>query len=94
MKKFMVKYENETTGKTNTIHFGAKNYDDFTITNDEERKRLYKLRHVNDKIDNLKYAGSWSYHLLWNKKTIEASINDMMKRFNIKITNNLIYYNY
>ena len=52
MKKFMVKYENETTGKTNTIHFGAKNYDDFTITNDEERKRLYKLRHVNDKIDN------------------------------------------
>ena len=86
-KKYMVKFINQATNKINTIHFGAYSYDDYTITNNDERKRLYKLRHANDNINDLSYAGAWSMHLLWNKKSIEESIKDMEKRFKINIIN-------
>lgn len=32
---------------------------------DEERRRLYTLRHKNNNINNPNYAGYWSYHYLW-----------------------------
>ena len=84
-KKYMVKFINQATNKINTIHFGAYSYDDYTITNNDERKRLYKLRHINDNINDLSYSGAWSMNLLWNKKTLEASIKDMEHKFNINI---------
>ncbi len=87
--KYSVQFINETTNRINTINFGAKNYDDYTLKNNNEIKRLYKLRHASDNIFNLSYSGCWSWHLLWNKPTIEASIKDMQKTFNISIINNL-----
>ena len=84
-KKYMVRFLNESTGKINTIHFGSINYSDYTTTNNERRKELYHLRHVNDNINNLKYPGCWSWYLLWNKPTLEASIKDMQTTFNIKV---------
>ena len=84
-KKYTVKFINQATNKINTIHFGAYSYDDYTITNNDERKRLYKLRHANDNINDLSYAGAWSWWLLWNNKTLEESIHDMEKRFKITI---------
>ena len=89
IKKYMVVFANEKTGRLNKKHFGAKNYDDFTLTNNEDQKRLYKLRHANDYVDDLSYPGAWSMNLLWNKKTLEKSIIDIEKRFNITIVNNL-----
>ena len=86
-KKYMVKFINQATNKINTIHFGAYSYDDYTITNNDERKRLYSKRHINDNITDLNFAGCWSMNLLWNKKTLEASIRDMEKRFKITIIN-------
>ena len=86
-KKYTVKFINEQTGRINTIHFGAYSYDDYTITNNDERKRLYIKRHINDNITDLNFAGCWSMNLLWNKKTIDASIKDMEKRFKITIIN-------
>ena len=86
-KKYMVKFINQATNKINTIHFGAYSYDDYTITNNDERKRLYIKRHINDNITDLNFAGCWSMNLLWNKKTIDASIKDMEKRFKITIIN-------
>ena len=89
-KKFMVKFLNQTTGRINTIHFGASAYpNDYTITNNDEKKALYKLRHANDNINDLSYAGAWSMHVLWNKKSIEESIKDMEKRFKINITDRM-----
>ena len=88
-KKYMVKFINQTTGRINTLNFGANNMSDYTITNNDERKRLYKLRHANDNINDLSYAGAWSMHVLWNKKSLEESIKDMEKRFKITIINHM-----
>ena len=88
-KKYTVKFINQATNKINTIHFGAYSYDDYTITNNDERKELYKLRHINDNINDLSFAGCWSMHLLWNKKSIEESIKNMEKRFKITIINHM-----
>ena len=85
-KKYMVKFINQTTNKVNTIHFGATGYDDYTITNNMKQKQFYKKRHADDYINDLSYSGAWSMNLLWNKKTLEASIKDMEKRFDIRIT--------
>ena len=84
-KKYMVKFWNEYTGRKNTIHFGANNMSDYTLNKDDRRKALYKLRHANDNINDLSYAGAWSWWLLWNNKTLEESIHDMEKRFKITI---------
>jgi len=62
--------------------FGASGMADFTLTGDEERKRLYQIRHKKD-LDTGDYtrAGFLSYFLLWNKRTLTASIADFRKRF-------------
>ena len=88
-KKFMVKFMNEATNRINTLHFGSSQYSDYTLTNNERRKELYKLRHASDNINDLSFSGCWSWWLLWNMKTIEESIKDMMERFNINIINHL-----
>ena len=87
--KYTIRFINETTKRLNTIHFGNINYSDYILTNNERRKELYKLRHANDNVNDLSYPGAWSMGLLWNKKTLEKSINDMEKTFNINIINNI-----
>lgn len=87
-KKFMVQFLNEYSGRINTIHFGSFGMSDYTISNDEKRKSLYKIRHAKDYSDDLRYAGAWSMNLLWNKPTILQSIKDMEKRFKISIVFN------
>jgi len=81
----MIKFINEATDRINTLHFGSAQYSDFTTTNNERRKELYKLRHASDNINDLSYPGAWSMGLLWNKKTLEKSIKDMERKFNIKV---------
>ena len=88
-KKYTVKFINEKTRRKNTIHFGAAGMSDYTINNDDRRKTLYIKRHQNENINDLSYAGAWSMHVLWNKKSIEESIKDMEKRFKINIINSL-----
>ena len=88
-KKYMVKFINQTTGRLNPIHFGSANMSDYTLNKDDKRKALYIKRHANDYINDLNYPGSWSMHLLWNKKTLEESIKDMEKRFKITIINHM-----
>ena len=57
----------------------------FLNSNNDEKQRLYKLRHQNDYINDLNYPGCWSWWLLWNKKSIEESIKYMEKQFKINI---------
>jgi len=69
------------------IDFGDPNYDNYTIHKDVIRKQLYINRHQKrEDWNDLNSAGFWSRWLLWNKPTINASIKDVEKRFNIKIS--------
>jgi hypothetical protein len=85
-KKFMVIVDNKT------IHFGAKNYSDYTIHKDTERMHRYESRHRSRedwKKSGIKTAGFWSKWILWNKPSILASIKDTERRFGIKIKKQL-----
>jgi hypothetical protein len=81
--KWVMTLFNTKTNKMNNIKFGAKGYDDFTITKDEKRKRLYQIRHQNDNLEKENSPGALSMFILWNKPTIEESLKDYLKYFNI-----------
>jgi len=84
-KKYAVTYHNKITGRNNTINFGDRRYKDFTQTGDEEKKRLYLIRHAKDADDDLTTAGTWSKLLLWNKRNIDDSVADIERKFGIEI---------
>ena len=92
-KKYMVSFINPETKRNNTIHFGAKNMDDYTLTNDINQKNRYIRRHSYQNEDWSKNGiytrGFWSRYLLWNKPSIMESIRDIEKQFKIKINNKI-----
>lgn len=70
-----------------TIHFGGKGYEDYTtmIDKDDNRKENYLKRH-HDSHENWFHpftAGALSRWILWNKKTLEESIEDFKQRYNL-----------
>jgi hypothetical protein len=67
------------------VHFGAIGYEDYTMHHDDERKDRYISRHKKEDWTDLSKAGTWSRYILWNKKTLNSSIDDMEDRFDIKI---------
>lgn len=71
--------------KVKTTHFGAFGMSDFTIHKDPKRKERYLKRHrKREKWNDFMTAGSLSRWILWNKTTLESSINDYLKRFKLK----------
>jgi hypothetical protein len=83
-KKYMVHYIKD--GKLQTIHFGASGYDDFIISKgNEDKKKNYIKRHSKEDWSDLEKAGTFARFLLWNMKSLKASIKDMENRFGIKI---------
>ena len=82
-KKYQVIFPNG-----DKVNFGARGYQDYTMHHDETRKTSYIARHrpqENWTASGIKTAGFWSLWLLWNKKTIDASIKDIEKRFGVTI---------
>ena len=74
--------------KKKTINFGAKGYEDFTIHKNTERKNRYIDRHKsNEDWQDPFTAGFWALHALWNKPTLQGSLNDIKHKFDIKIKN-------
>ena len=71
------KFEVRIGGKT--IHFGATGYEDYTTHKDPVRKTSYLSRHQNENWDDPETAGFWARWVLWNKKTIGASIRDLRR---------------
>lgn len=70
--------------KEKVVSFGAKNMSDYTIHKDDERKNRYLARHEkNEDWNNPITAGALSRWILWNKKTLKASVADFKKRFNL-----------
>ena len=80
--KYRAIFDND--GKHKTTKFGASGYDDFLSHGSEERKNRYRLRHEKDLLTHdPTRAGFLSYYILWNKPTLEASIADYKRRFNL-----------
>jgi hypothetical protein len=77
-------------GRHKKVSFGAirpngEPYEDFTMHGDEERKKNYLARHYRrEDWNNFLSAGSLSRYLLWNKKSLEESIKDFKKRFDLQ----------
>ena len=66
------------------IDFGATGYDDYLLTGNEVKKKAYLARHrVNENWNDPYTAGTLSRYILWNKKTLQESINDYKKRFGL-----------
>ena len=84
------KYRAHFPEQRKTIHFGDSRYQDYTIHKNPGRKARYISRHKKrEDWKNFYSAGFWSYHLLWNKRTITDSIKDIEKNFNLDIVNNI-----
>lgn len=85
-KKFKAIIDNKKT-----VHFGAKGMSNFTKHKDEARKQRYINRHKKNENWNASgfdTAGFYAKHILWNKPTIEQSINDVnntFKSLNVKM---------
>jgi len=85
-KKMMAIFYDKDKKKIKTTHFGQVGADDFTITNDFKQKDLYRKRHKKDlKTNDYMRAGYLAYFVLWNKKSLQASINDYIKMFKLKL---------
>jgi hypothetical protein len=87
-KKLMATFE--INGRQRTTHFGANGMMDYTKyykQNKElakQKKDSYIARHkVNENWNDPTSAGSLAKNILWNLPTIEASIKDFKKRFNL-----------
>ena len=80
--KWVATIYNKSTQREKRVKFGAVGYEDMTQHHDEERKRLYLLRHAkNESWNDISTSGAWSRWLLWNKKSISASLADIKRRF-------------
>ena len=84
-KKLMaIFYEGDR--KIKTVHFGASGYTDYIKSGgDDERKKRYIARHSNGKEDwnNYMTAGSLSRWILWELPTLQGSIKNYKKKFNL-----------
>ena len=77
------KYDARIDG-SKTVSFGQKGASDFTKHKDKDRKERYIDRHKKNENWNAsgaKTAGFYSKHVLWNKKTLKESVDDINKRF-------------
>jgi hypothetical protein len=71
-------------GDKKKVHFGQENADDYTITKDDEQKERYLKRHKKDlRTNDPMKPGYLSYYLLWNKASLQESIKDYKKKFNL-----------
>jgi len=82
-KKYDAVFETEE-GKEKTISFGAAGMSDFTIHKDKARKERYLNRHKkNENWEKPDTPGALSRWILWNKKTLKASLKDYKNKFKV-----------
>ena len=85
-KKYIANIDN-----TKNIHFGQAGASDMTIHKNLERKQKYINRHKKNEDwtkSGYKTAGFLAKHILWNKKTLKESVDDINKKFknlNVKL---------
>jgi hypothetical protein len=85
-KKYQAKFYDTDENIVKIVHFGARGYNDYTKHKDEQRKQSYLSRHrKRENWDDFMTAAALSRWILWNKPTLQASINDYVKKFNLKL---------
>jgi hypothetical protein len=92
-KKIQVDLYNTKTNKIKTIKVGSAGMGDYTIFNKEQGEKIadeHKERYINrhqKREDWTKTGitsnGFWAKHLLWNKRTMQESIKDVIKKYNL-----------
>ena len=72
-------------GHEKVIPFGAKGMSDYTKHKDDTRKQRYLKRHsgMGEHWQKPDTPGALAKWVLWNKKTLRASISDYKKRFKL-----------
>jgi hypothetical protein len=72
-------------GKEKVVPFGATGYSDFTKHKDVTRRARYLKRHsgMGEHWNKPDTPGALSKWVLWNKKTLKASITDFKRRFRL-----------
>jgi hypothetical protein len=83
-KKFQAIVPNKALPKKKIVNFGAAGYSDYTKHNDDERKDRYIARHKKNEQwgkSGIGTAGYYSRWVLWNKKTVADSIDNMNKKY-------------
>lgn len=84
-KRYVAIFYDDNGKKVKTTHFGSNSHSNFTIHNDEARKKRYLDRHRKRENWNApQTAGALSRWILWNLKSFNASVKDYKKRFNLK----------
>lgn len=82
--KLNAKFVNMITGREKNTKFGATGYTDFTKGATEEQKKAYLDRHSKrENWNDPTTAGALSRYILWEKKTVTASVADYKKRFKL-----------
>lgn len=72
-------------GREIVTPFGQKGYSDFTKHKDTRRKHRYIKRHrgMGETFRNPVKPQTLSRYILWNKKTLKASVRDYKQRFHV-----------
>ena len=64
-----------------TVHFGARGGETFVDHGDQAKKEAWIARHeARENWEDLQTAGALAKHVLWNKRSIAASIKDINRR--------------
>jgi hypothetical protein len=72
------------TNENNKVYFGASGFLHFSLHKDEKRKERYIKRHQKNEDwtkSGIDTPGFWSRWYLWNMPTLNASYEDIKKRF-------------
>ena len=85
-KKLMAIFTKKDSNRSKTVHFGAKNMDDYTKTKDKEQRARYRSRHKKDlQTKDPTPAGFLSWYILWGDSTSRReNIASYKRRFNFK----------
>jgi hypothetical protein len=74
----------DINGKKKIVHFGSAGMSDYTKHNTIDRRNRYIFRHYKDlKTNDPTRAGYLSMFVLWNKKSLQASIVDYRRRLGV-----------
>ena len=66
------------------VSFGAKGYDDYTLTKDKDQRDRYRKRHEKDLKGDPTKPGYLSYYLLWGDSTsMQSNISAYKRKFNL-----------
>ena len=82
-KKFDAIFDKE--GRKKVVSFGARGMSDYTKHKDKTRRARYLKRHsgMGEHWDQPDTPGALSRWVLWNKPSLQGSIADFKRRYNL-----------